>query len=69
MSQAVPAGTNRPASIPLRDILPWLLLGGVLSLLALYLVGVEQGAAALLPGQLVHEAVHDGRHLLGFPCH
>lgn len=69
MSPAVLAGTTRPAAIPLREIIPWLLFGGVLSLLALYFVGVEQGAAALFPGSLVHEYVHDGRHLLGFPCH
>jgi cobalt transporter subunit CbtB len=39
-------------------------------LLALvYFVGMEQGAAALFEGDVVHEWVHDGRHLLGFPCH
>lgn len=69
MSQAVLAGTNLPAAIPFRDIFPWLLFGGVLSLLALYFIGVEQGATALLPGELIHEYVHDGRHLLGYPCH
>jgi cobalt transporter subunit CbtB len=24
---------------------------------------------AIFPGMYVHEFVHDGRHLLGFPCH
>jgi hypothetical protein len=61
--------TARPAPIPLRDIVPWLAFGGVLALLALYFVGAEQGAAALLGGNFVHELVHDGRHLLAFPCH
>ncbi len=69
MSDAVLAGKTHPAAIPVRDILPWLAFGGLLALLALYFVGVEQGATALLPGELVHETVHDGRHLLGFPCH
>ena len=26
-------------------------------------------AASLVPGSTLHEWVHDGRHLLGFPCH
>lgn len=69
MSNAALAGTSRPAAIPLADILPWLLLGGLVSLLALYFVGVEQGATALFPGAYIHEYAHDGRHLLGFPCH
>jgi cobalt transporter subunit CbtB len=34
-----------------------------------YFVGLDQGASALAPGNLIHEFVHDGRHLLGFPCH
>ena len=27
------------------------------------------GATSLLNGTAVHEWTHDGRHLLGFPCH
>ncbi len=38
-------------------------------LLAIYFVGAEQGATSLIGGKYVHEFVHDGRHLLGFPCH
>jgi hypothetical protein len=34
-----------------------------------YFVGAEQGATSLISGTYVHEFVHDGRHLLGFPCH
>jgi len=59
----------RPAAIPLGDILPWAVLGGLLMLLAMYFVGVEEGATSLISGRYVHEFVHDGRHLLGFPCH
>lgn len=55
--------------IPLREMWPWLLFGGLLLLLALYFVSAEQGATALIPGRMIHEFVHDGRHLLGFPCH
>ena len=56
-------------SIPVREILPWAVFVGLLALLALYFVGAEQGATSLIPGMYVHEFVHDGRHLLGFPCH
>ena len=59
----------RPAAIPIREALPWVIFGGLLLLLAIYFVGAEQGATAIFPGMYVHEFVHDGRHLLGFPCH
>lgn len=54
--------------IPVREVLPWALFA-VVAVLALYFVGVDEGATALIPGMQVHEFVHDGRHLLGFPCH
>ena len=59
----------RPAAIPLSEILPWALFAGFLALFALYFVGSEEGATSLIKGMYVHEWVHDGRHLLGFPCH
>lgn len=62
-----PAAAALP--IPVGEILPWALFGGLLMLMALYFVGAEQGATSLLSGTSVHEFVHDGRHLLGFPCH
>ena len=55
--------------LPLRQVLPWLLFAALLALVALYFVGAEQGATSLLSGTAVHEWTHDGRHLLGFPCH
>ena len=56
-------------AIPLCDVLPWAIFGDLLLMLALYFVGAEQGATAMFSGTYVHEFVHDGRHLLGFPCH
>jgi Probable cobalt transporter subunit (CbtB) len=48
----------------------WLAATAFLSLLALYFVGVDQGAVSLFGSDShVHEFVHDARHLLGFPCH
>jgi hypothetical protein len=56
-------------AIPVRELLPWAIFGGLILLLALYFIGAEQGATSLISGTWVHEFVHDGRHLLGFPCH
>ena len=64
---AVPAAPAVP--IPLRELLPWALFGGVVALLLIYFVGAEQGATSLISGHFIHEFVHDGRHLLAFPCH
>jgi hypothetical protein len=57
------------APVPLRHWVRWAAVGVVLSLVALFVVGLEQGAVSLLQGELLHEFLHDARHLLGFPCH
>jgi hypothetical protein len=57
-----------PPAVSLHDAWPWMLFGVAL-LALLYFVGVDEGAASVIPGSSVHEWVHDGRHLLGFPCH
>ena len=62
------ASPTLPVAIPLSSIWPWLLFVPLL-LLAIYFVGAEEGATSLVKGMAVHEFVHDGRHLLGFPCH
>jgi Probable cobalt transporter subunit (CbtB) len=59
----------RAAAIPVADLLPWIVFGGLLLLLVVYFIGAEEGAASIIPGMYVHEFLHDGRHLLGFPCH
>jgi hypothetical protein len=55
--------------IPLRDIIPWAIFAGLLCIIGIYFVGAEEGATSIVQGMYVHEWVHDGRHLLGFPCH
>ncbi|MDG4809647.1 CbtB-domain containing protein [Micromonospora sp. WMMD1120] len=57
---ARPAGSAR---------LLWTVLAtvAVLTLLA-YLVAFDQGAVSR-SGMYLHEVMHDGRHLLGVPCH
>jgi len=56
-------------AIPVGDILPWAVFGSIIAVMLLYFVSTEQGATAVFSGSYVHEFVHDGRHLLGFPCH
>lgn len=64
LGQSVP-----PVAIPLRDVAPWAIFGGLLMFMLIYFVGAEQGVFAIFSGNAVHEFVHDGRHLLAFPCH
>lgn len=64
ITHPVPATPLAPA-----ELLPWIVFIGLLVLMAIYFVGAEQGATSLIQGHAIHEFVHDGRHLLGFPCH
>lgn len=60
----------RPVAIPVRKILPWAIFAGLILVLGIYFVGAEDGALSITGGDgMVHEFVHDARHLLGFPCH
>ena len=69
MTTAALAPIFEPVAIPVREILPWAIFGGLLLTLAIYFVGAEEGATSLVNSMYVHEFVHDARHLLGFPCH
>jgi len=71
MSQttAVPAPSVEIPSIPLSQIAPWALFFGLLSVLVIFFVSADQGAISIPSGSAIHEWVHDGRHLLGYPCH
>jgi len=60
-----------------RSRLPlWVFPVAGLCLLAIYIVGYDQGTLLYpilgensMKLNLIHEFVHDGRHLLGFACH
>lgn len=70
MSLSTPASPAIEApSIPLGSLAPWLLFFGLVAVLALFFVSADQGAVSIPAGTAIHEWVHDGRHLLGFPCH
>ena len=58
-SSSLPGAVHPPA-ISLREVWPWALFALAL-LTFVYTVGFQQG--------VLHEWMHDGRHLLGFPCH
>ena len=60
----------RPINLSATKAVLWLTLTAFVALLALYFVGMDQGATSVLGNNTyVHEFVHDARHLLGFPCH
>ncbi|MET7330839.1 CbtB-domain containing protein [Nonomuraea sp. NPDC005650] len=61
------SGLSTPSAIPLPRLRLWLLAVPVLLLVA-YLVLMDNGAISQT-GAYLHELMHDGRHLLGVPCH
>lgn len=67
MSQ--PSVGSRDTDVSIPGAL-WLTGTVLLALTLLYLVGMEQGVVSIFGGNtVVHEFMHDARHLLGFPCH
>ena len=72
MASAIPAplsGATEIPAIPFRDLLPWLLMAGLVAMLTIFFISADQGAISLPSGNAIHEWVHDSRHLLGYPCH
>lgn len=70
MAAAIPAApTVEIPAIPFRELLPWLLMAGLVAVLTIFFISADQGAISIPSGTLIHEWVHDGRHLLGYPCH
>ena len=56
MAQTAAGSIAQPVSIPvipLRELLPWALFGGLLMLLLIYFVGAEQGATSLFHGRAI----------------
>ncbi len=53
--------------IPLGDLRP-AFVAAAFALALIYLTQFDQGALSQT-GSFVHELMHDGRHLLGVPCH
>ena len=67
MSKVQAAQPLSPTTVSPRVL--WASAGVVAALLMLaYLVAFDQGAVSQ-SGMFLHELMHDGRHLLGVPCH
>ncbi|MGI9083815.1 MAG: CbtB domain-containing protein [Aeromicrobium sp.] len=56
-------------SIPVADLAPWAAFVFLAAAVVLFFISADQGAISIPAGTAIHEWVHDGRHLLGFPCH
>lgn len=64
---AVTTDSRPPIAVP-----RWGLLVLALALLLLWLIAFEGGSLSEMTGRssaFLHELFHDGRHLLGVPCH
>ena len=61
---------TRPIAVPAVStrLLALALLTIGLMLVVAYLVAFDQGGLSR-SGMYLHELMHDGRHLLGVPCH
>ena len=69
MSQTTATPEVEFPSIPLVQIAPWAVLFGLFAMIVIFFVSADQGAVSIPAGNAIHEWVHDGRHLLGYPCH
>ncbi len=63
-SPAHPLSTRSTASVP-----RWAHAVALVALMVTWLVLQENGIALGHAAETVHELFHDGRHLLGVPCH
>jgi cobalt transporter subunit CbtB len=67
---SVPVSRATPVVVSLPKAMVWLFATVVLAVLAYYFIGLDEGMTSVFgKSTMVHEFVHDGRHLLGFPCH
>jgi hypothetical protein len=72
MSTSTPGdiAASRAHATPLPTRGLWLGTTTAIALVALYLLGIDQGAVSLFGADAhLHELLHDARHLIGFPCH
>jgi len=69
MSQATATPDLEIPTIPVAQLAPWAAFVFLVAAIVLFFISADQGAVSIPSGTAVHEWVHDGRHLLGFPCH
>lgn len=69
-SIAVPPTGVSAAALSRGRVVLLLSITAFVALLVYYFVGIDEGATSVFGNSMViHEWVHDARHLLGFPCH
>jgi hypothetical protein len=71
MSQASIAATPEVEipTIPIGQLAPWAVFVFLAASIVLFFISADQGMVSIPEGNAIHEWVHDGRHILGFPCH
>lgn len=69
MSQITATPELEIPSIPVAQIAPWALFVFLIASIVLFFISADQGIVSIPSGNAIHEWVHDGRHLLGYPCH
>ena len=68
--QPAPRASCDAVALPRSAGAWWLVAATLFSLLVYYFVGVDQGALSVFGSDMhIHELLHDGRHVLAFPCH
>ena len=68
-STSVPSAKVRAIPVVSADRF-WIGSTALLAVLVYYFIGMDQGATSVFGhNMMIHEFVHDARHLLGFPCH
>lgn len=68
VASPVTEGIELP-TIPVGTLAPWAIFTFLLAAIVVFFISADQGAISIPAGTAIHEWVHDGRHLLGFPCH
>lgn len=69
MSQITATPEIEIPSIPVGQLAPWAAFVFLIAAIVLFFISADQGIVSIPSGNAVHEWVHDGRHILGFPCH
>ncbi|MCW2799747.1 MAG: cobalt transporter [Aeromicrobium sp.] len=69
MSQIAATPELEIPSIPIGQIAPWAFFVFLIAAIVVFFISADQGIVAIPSGNAIHEWVHDGRHLQGFPCH
>lgn len=63
------ATLTAPAALERITVPWWAWLALVVSVFAVYLVTMENGALLSSGAETLHEFFHDARHFVGVPCH